>query len=274
MQLENKRQELEKQGIAVAAISYDSVAVLNNFAKRKGVHYPLLSDTGSKIIRAFGILNDTVPEDDKQFYGIPNPGEYLLDPSGVVKSKFFEDNIRDRFTAGTLLVRQGASPSGKTARTIEADHLTVTSWVSDDVVFGGNRFALALEIDLPDKMHVYAPGVEGYIPIEWTMDEADQLTVYDAEYPEPEMLHLPAINETVPVYQGKFRIVRDVMIGQPQDIAHLLDSEGNVVLKGELRYQACDDKVCYIPQTVPLVFSVKLGEHDRTRVPEALRKID
>lgn len=273
MQLENKRKELAKRGIAVAAVSYDSVAVLKHFADRKGIRFPLLSDADSTIIRAFGVLNDTVP-DDHQNYGIPYPGEFLVSAEGTVEAKFFEEDFRDRFTAGTLLVRTGVSPSGGSARKTKTDHLTVTSWVSDDVVFGGNRFSLALEVELPEKMHVYAPAVEGYIPLEWTIAGAEELTVYDAEFPEPALLHLPAIAETVPVYEGRFRIVRDVLIGQPQDIEHLVDAKGNVVLRGELRYQACDDKVCYIPQTVPLEFSVRLEGHDRTRVPEELRSID
>lgn len=273
MQLEQKRKQLGKRGISIAAVSYDSVAILRHFAERKGINFPLLSDPDSKIIRTFGILNDTIDE-DHQFYGIPNPGEYLVSADGIVEAKFFEEYYRDRFTPGTLLIRDGASPTGKTAKKTKTDHLTVTSWVSDEVVYGGNRFSLALEIELPDKMHVYAPEVEGYIPIDWNMAAASQLTVHDAEFPKPENLHLPAIGETVPVYEGRLRIVRDVLIGQPQDIEHLLDAQGNVVLKGELRYQACDDKVCYIPQTVPLEFSVKLAQHDRTRAPAELRKID
>ena len=48
--------------------------MLKNFAERKGLDYPLLSDPGSQIIRAFGILNDNVPKDQPMYYGIPFPG--------------------------------------------------------------------------------------------------------------------------------------------------------------------------------------------------------
>ena len=54
---------IHEQGLGLAAISYDSVAALKNFADRKHITYPLLSDSDSKIIRAFGILNETVPAD-------------------------------------------------------------------------------------------------------------------------------------------------------------------------------------------------------------------
>ncbi len=272
MQLERKRQALEQEGIGVAALTYDSAEILENFAERTGIHYPLLSDPGSKVIRAFGILNDTL-DPSHQFYGIPHPGFYLIDPEGVVKSKFFEQKYADRYTAGEILVRELGVDAGARRVEKETDHLTLTSWASDEIVRGGNRFTLALDVDLKPKMHVYAPGVGGgYYAVEWTMEEVAGLTNFDPAYPPSEILHLPAINERVPVYQGAFRVVRDIMIGQPKQLGHLLDEEGQLVIKGSFRYQACDDKVCYFPQTVPVEWTLPLEDHDRTRAPEELRR--
>lgn len=262
---------MAKRGVGVASISYDPPELLRNFDERVGIGFPMLSDTDSKIIRAFGILNTSVPE-DHQFYGMPWPGEYLINPDGTVRAKFFEEGNRDRFTAGRVLVRELEGAGNDARRQIETDHLEVTSWASDGIVRGGNRVALALDVALGDKMHVYAPGVEGYIAVEWKMEETPGLQVYDAEYPEPEMLHLPAIGETVPVFEGSTRFLRDVLIGQPDDLEHLLDEDGKLVIKGSLRYQACDDKVCYLPQTVPLEWRFELEQHDRTRAPEEIRR--
>jgi len=52
-----------------------------------------LSHSDSKIIRAFGILNESVKPGTAQ-YGIPYPGTYILDPQGKVVSKYFEDDFR------------------------------------------------------------------------------------------------------------------------------------------------------------------------------------
>lgn len=271
MQLDRKREEFEKRGINVAAISFDPVAVLDHFAKRTGVKLTLLSDPQSEVIRAFGILNQNVAK-DHQFYGIPNPGDYLIDENGVVKAKFFEERYADRYTAGQILVRTlGLEAGGKQTQT-ETDHLTVTSSSSDEILRGGNRLALILEVDLNEKMHVYAPGVQGYIPIEWTMEEVEGVTSYEPSYPESEMLHLPAINETVPVYQGRFKAVRDVMVGQSKEIQHLLNEKGELLIKGSFRYQACDDKICYLPKTIPLEWTFRFEDHDRTRAPEEIRR--
>ena len=206
-----------------------------------------------------------------QFYGIPHPVEFLLGPNREVLEKFHEANYRDRFTAGRVLVRHlgaGAAAARNSART---SHLRVTSWASDESVRGGNRLALGLDIELNDRMHVYAPSVEGYIPISWSMDDASGLQVFEPEYPEAEILHLPAIEERVPVYEGSFRAVRDVMLGQARELGDSL-RDGAVTIRGSLRYQACDDKVCYLPVTVPLEWKLRFEGHDRERVPEDLRR--
>ena len=74
----------------IAAVSYDSREVLADFARRKKISYALLSDPDSTIIRAFGILNTSIPEGDSG-YGIPHPGVYRVNESGLVQAKFFEE---------------------------------------------------------------------------------------------------------------------------------------------------------------------------------------
>jgi peroxiredoxin len=103
-QLVELQQNLEKtrrRGLGVAAISYDTVGVLRTFAQRKGISYPLLSDADSKVIRAYALLNETVPPGLPQF-GIPFPGTFILDAFGLVVSKYFESDFRQRYTASDI----------------------------------------------------------------------------------------------------------------------------------------------------------------------------
>jgi hypothetical protein len=83
-------------GLGIASVSYDSSALLRNFAERKDLHYPMLSDPESRMIRAFDILNDNFPKDN-QWYGVPFPGMYIIDERGIVKAKYFEDDHRERY---------------------------------------------------------------------------------------------------------------------------------------------------------------------------------
>lgn len=269
VQLERQREGFESRGYRIAALTYDTPEVLKHFAERSGINYPLLSDPDSKIIRAFGILNKTVPE-SHPFYGIPNPGQYLIAADGKVEAKFFEEKYSDRFTPGNILVRTLGGPGSGPRTETRTSHLRAVASASDAVVRGGNRVALVLEVDLDPKMHVYAPGVEEYIPIDWKMNDATGVTTFPAAYPDSELLHLPAIDEIVPVYSGHFRVVMDVLLGKPDELT--TDINGDLVLSGTFRYQACDDKLCYLPEDVPLEWRFQLEAHDRTRVPKPLRR--
>ena len=138
------------------------------FLKRVGLGYTLLSDPESKVIRAFGILNEEVPK-DRAIYGIPHPGMYIIDAKGIVTAKFFEEKYQDRYTPATIL-HSIDSQTGLVFGSSETDHLKVTLSASDRNVRLGNRITLILRIELKPGMHVYAPEVEGgYKPIRWEL---------------------------------------------------------------------------------------------------------
>ena len=203
----------------------------------------------SKIIREFGIQNDTVPA-NSMAYGISYPGTYVVDPSGKVVAKFFDEDYKERTPTLENLDRLGGA-IGSTPATVEAKHLRLSSSAITAVVHPNQRVALFLDIDLTPTMHVYAPGVKGYIAINWKM-AGTAARLYPVEYPAPENLRLEVIKETVPVYWGHVRLVEDVVIGTDAQSKPWLDPHGELTLEGSLRYQACDDNECYIPETVPL----------------------
>jgi len=256
----------------VAAISYDSVALLKEFAERKRLTYPLLSDPESRIIRAFGILNDNFPP-DHPWYGVPFPGTYVVNEQGVVLAKYFEEDHRERYTASTILVKHFGQGPDTSWTEVQTQHLKLRYSSSDTVARSGNRIVLLLEVELNPRMHVYAPGVHGgYIPIDWKMALSQGWMPHPAAFPASRMLHLPAIGETVPVYEGHFWITRDLTVGQDSEIKPFLRDDQHLTVEGEFRYQACDDKVCYPPQTVPLKWMFSVLAHDADRAPERLQK--
>jgi len=244
------------------------VAVLKNFADRKHITYHLLSDPDSKIIRTFGILNETVPA-DSMAHGIPYPGTYVVDPSGKVVAKFFENDFKERIPMLEMLDQVGGA-LGSAQAAVEAKQLRLSPSASTNVVHPNQRVALFMDIDLMPKMHVYAPGVQGYIAIEWKMTGTAAKT-YPVRYPAPEKLRLEVIKETVPVYQGHVRLAEDVVIGPEAQVKPKLNEQGEMVLDGSLRYQACDDHECYIPETVPLKWIFKFEPLDRERVPAEIQ---
>jgi hypothetical protein len=81
-------------------------------------------------------------------------------------------------------------------------------------------------------------------------------------------MELPAINERVPVYSGKARITKDVVLGTEDRLRRAT----NIELTGTLIYQACDDKICYLETKVPLTFPLAVLNQEIPRVPENLRR--
>lgn len=272
MELEHDLPRIKAQGFGLAAISYDSVAVLKNFADRRGITFPLLSDPDSKIIQAFGILNQASPR-NTPFYGIPHPGTYLLNRQGVVLSKYFVDDFRERDTAGEILVRQFGIRSEEAHSTAETKYFQVSTSSSNQIVHQGQHISLVVDLELKPRMHVYAPGVQGgYIPIDWKMAGSPGFKPGAVEYPKPQILRLDVIKETVPVYLGRVRLIRDLVIGTDAEVKPLLGPEKQLTVEGSLRYQVCDDRECYLPATQPLKWVLQFEALDRQRVPTELQR--
>ena len=121
-------------------------------------------------------------------------------------------------------------------------------------------------------MHVYAPGVqEGYRPIEWNLKDGPIVPSATA-FPEAKILYLEAIQEKVPVYLDKLRLVREITIGKDDALKKVVSATGEFTIEGDLKYQACDDRVCYIPATIPLKWTFLLESHDRQRAPAEMRR--
>ncbi len=232
----------------------------------------MLADPDSQTIRTFGILNESVQTNTPQF-GIPHPGTFIIDASGKVVAKYFEGDFRERYTSSDILIREFGGGTGL-AQTVETKtkHLQLKTSTSQPSARMGQRITLVMEMDLKPEMHVYAPGVTGYIPIDWRIPESPAVKIHPVAYPASEMLNLKAIKETVPVYRNRIRLVRDVTVGADADVRPALNQSHDLVINGTLRYQACDERICYLPETVPLTWTIRYEDFDRQRVPVELRR--
>ena len=74
------------------------------------------------------------------------------------------------------------------------------------------------------------------------------------------------LNEHVPVYQRPFRVVQDVMLDPSCESAAALRDLTTMTIAATLNYQACDDKLCFSPQSVPLSWTVNVKPLDVERV--------
>ena len=135
----------------------------------------------------------------------------------------------------------------------------MTTSASDEAAAPGHKVSLLVDVSPKPKMHVYAPGQEGYIAITLRLDADPAFTAGKAKYPAGEKLFMKILNETQLVYAKPFRIVQDVTLALTREMRQRAAADGaSLTIKGTLRYQACDDKICYLPANVPVEWRVKL----------------
>ena len=262
--LQEQVEQIRAAGLDVAAISYDAVPVLADFTERRGITFSLLSDPGSATIRAYGIFNTTVPPDNQRSYGIPFPGTFFLAPDAMVTSREFENAYQERTTAATMLLRLGENIGVPADRArIAAPQIQLTLYPSDPVVAPWHRFSLVIDVAPEPNIHVYAPSVTNYQPITIRLGEQPGLIIGEATYPVSEIYYFEPLDERVPVFQEPFRLTQEVMVDPSPAGQEALAGRSTVTIQGTLDYQACDDRICFFPQSVPIQWTVQLGELDR-----------
>jgi len=229
----------------------------------------LLADPDSKIILTYQVLNT---EASGQFKGMARPGYFFVDPSGVIREKFFEAKYRERLSGNNVIAKLFPELGQEVTDTVEAPHVQLAVEQSDRTAFPGGRVTLTAEVRLPRDMHVYAPGTKDYKPINLLIDPMPGVQLKPAVYPRSKILFLPAIKERVPVFEGTFRISQDLQVATAADFSNSLDAGGKTLtVTGRLEYQACDSKICFLPTSVPLQWQLQVLPLDRQRAPEDIR---
>ena len=129
------------------------------------------------------------------------------------------------------------------------------------LLFGANTFAqetgitvnavlsrdkVAIVLNLPAPWHVNANPASSpdFIPTTLTFEPNPAATFGKIIYPPGQTVTLPWSDAPVSLYSGKTIIFADVTV------------TADTTLTGTLKYQACDDHVCYAPKTVPIKISV------------------
>lgn len=224
----------------------------------------MIADPESKVIEAFGLRNPNT-QPGSRVYGMAFPGTYIVDENGVVQEKFFNQSHRQRMTVDSVLLKvySAGEAGGQRVEAKVEPQFNLSAFPSEEEVQPGNQIVLMAEFDLYDKVHLYAPGSD-YRAVNLKIDDNPMLQAGELDLPEPEVLYLDVIDESVPVYLGKVRITREMTLSP-----HF---EGDTIeINATLEYQTCDDEYCFEPSSMPLTFNLKVSPHDRERAPEGVR---
>ena len=143
-----------------------------------------------------------------------------------------------------LITVSAASVAADVIVSRSTPHLTFTAALTPDVVKSGGRLSLVVRIVPKRRMHVYAPGTQ-YRAVTVTLKSA-WLKAAKTVYPKPSIYLFKPLNEQVFVYSDSFTLTTPIAIGT------IPARTTQVKISGTLSYQACDDRVCYLPQLVPI----------------------
>jgi len=261
VEFELSRPLFEKNGVRIAAVSYDSQEILSAFAQKHSIGYPLLSDRSSEAIRSFGIFNENMAPHLKS-YGVPHPVEYLVGVDGTVLGKYFVPNYMHRVAGSAVVLREFlAVAEDAPAVVLKTDVVTATIGLPTMRALSGQELAFFAKFAVADGWRIYgAP-----LPSEYTATaisfEDEHVSHQSFRLPEAHNMRIPLLGETLPVYSGEFEGSGTLLLKHPLP-------DGMIALKGRLDLQQCSDSMCEPPLRIPFEVSIQLepfvvNERDR-----------
>jgi len=127
-------------------------------------------------------------------------------------------------------------------------HATILSSPPEVSGKAGAKLALFVDVTPKPNIHVYAPGNEFYIPITVKLNPQADVKAGKLAYPKSEMATIA--DERVSVFQKPFRLTQDITVDRAAKPG------STVVVGGTVSYQACDDKVCFPPESAPVSWTI------------------
>jgi thiol:disulfide interchange protein len=154
-----------------------------------------------------------------------------------------------RFAAAGLLLLLAPGAALAQLRGIKAE---VMPLVGSDAPVGG-RVAAALQVRLPKQLHVQSntPRDPSLIPTVLTIDAPAGITVGEIVFPASVDLEQVGQPEPLAVFGSEFAI------GVRFDVSPEARS-GALEVPGSLRYQACDETLCYAPATATVRWTLNV----------------
>jgi thioredoxin:protein disulfide reductase len=118
----------------------------------------------------------------------------------------------------------------------------------------GGQARAALLVRLPEALHVQsnAPRDASLIPTVLTISPPDGVRVSELVFPKATDLEQAGQSQPLAVFEHEFAIGVQIEVASATQ-------PGAIDLPGELRYQACDDKLCYPPVTTPVRWTLTVA---------------
>jgi DsbC/DsbD-like thiol-disulfide interchange protein len=149
------------------------------------------------------------------------------------------------------LVLTGAVATGGQMRRPMAE---VAAAVETKAPRAGTTVRLLAHVRLPKGLHLQSnkPRDPDLIPTELNLTLPKGVTLVDVVYPQPSDLAVPGFKQPLAVYPNEFSIAVRVRLATTV-------AAGPLAVPATLRYQACDDSVCFPPARAALSWTIPVG---------------
>ena len=135
---------------------------------------------------------------------------------------------------------------------VETRHLIAEAEAVDLAGATQNQVTLRLRVTPRQGMRIYAHDVVGYTPFSVRLDPTAGVTAHRVVYPPSAAYVFPPTGETSIVYTDTVTVEYAVVLADT--VRRRLRSDETATLPATLRYQACDDRLCYRPETVRIAW--------------------
>ncbi len=164
----------------------------------------------------------------------------------------------------TVAAVAGGGGADVSARQITRPTAVVTPLAEASAARSGREVRLAARVVLPSAaLHVQAnkPREEGLIPTVLTLDAPEGVTINELVYPEATEFAVAGFDQPLLVYG------HDFVIGVRATVAATVPL-GTVTIPARVRYQACNDSVCFLPLTVETRWTLQVVAADAAVTPQ------
>lgn len=145
---------------------------------------------------------------------------------------------------------------GQSFRRNQPARVTVEARAASAITRATQTVDLTLTATPLPGIHVYAPGNPNYIAVTVTLLPVSGLAMGAPVFPAGEDYFFAPLKEAVKVYTKPFVVRLPVKVTSAFTRDRAPEAGATVTVKGTVDYQACDDRVCFPPQSQPFAVDV------------------
>ncbi len=172
------------------------------------------------------------------------------------------NKLTNRIFIGTALVAFILIPSSFAAAPSPEPNINIKGYYANDKAPRGRVVRAAIVIEIPTGYHVNAnrPLGKYAIPTTVKIEAPKGVSVGPISFPRAIVRKLKAVNnESLAVYEGRAILRFNVTVPATY-------SDGWMNLKAKVRYQSCNDEVCFPPKNQDIDFGISVvGANDRVQ---------